>query len=346
MKRVVFAILLASISLGSVLRAADPTGTIAGTITDPSGANVGGAKVTATAASTGLTRSTASGEDGAYLLPLLPVGLYSISIDKPGFKRYEQRGVEVKADATGSVDVALQLGSATDTVTVEANAQMVETRSGTLSQVVSTLKIIDLPLNGRNAAALVLLSPGTADLNTGNSRGSGDTQQGASYPGAQSITSNGSRADGVNYHLDGGSNIDHYTNVNNPFPNPDALEEFSVQTNNYSAEFGRASGAVVNVVTKSGTNAYHGDVFEFLRNGALNSRNFFAAEHDKLKRNQFGATFGGPIKKDRLFFFGSYQGTQIRNITEGNSAFVLTPAQRGGDFSSLRQQLVDPVTKT
>ena len=326
--------------------AADPTGSISGTVTDSSGASVAGAKVTVVSIATGLTRNAVTSEGGAYLVPLVPVGGYSVSIEKSGFRRYEQRGIQVRADATGLVDVVLQLGATTETVTVEANAEMVETRSGTLSQVVSTMKIVDLPLNGRNAATLVLLSPGTADLGAGNSRGSGDTLQGASYPGAQSITSNGSRADGVNYHLDGGSNIDHYTNVNNPFPNPDALEEFSVQTNNYSAEFGRASGAVVNVVTKSGTNQYHGDAFEFLRNGALNARNFFAPAQDKLKRNQFGATFGGPIKKDRLFFFGSYQGTQIRNISEGNSAFVLTNAQRQGDFSSLSRQLVDPLTKT
>jgi outer membrane receptor protein involved in Fe transport len=120
-----------------------------------------------------------------------------------------------------------------------------------------------MPLNGRNAASLVLLAPGTADLTAGNARGSGDTQQTATYPGGQSITSNGARADNINYNLDGGSNQDHYTNVNNPFPNPDALEEFSVQTNSYSAEYGRGAGAVVNVVTKSGTNQLHGGAFEF-----------------------------------------------------------------------------------
>jgi hypothetical protein len=251
----------------------------------------------------------------------------------------------VKADASANVPVALQIGAATESVTVEANAQMVETRSGTISQVVSQQKIVELPLNGRNAATLVLLSAGTADLNTGNSRGGGDVIQGGSYPGAQSITSNGSRSDGINYHLDGGSNIDHYTNVNNPFPNPDALEEFSVQTNSYSAEYGRASGAIVNVVTKSGTNDFHGDAFEFLRNGAMNARNFFAPIHDKLKRNQYGATAGGRIIRDKLFFFGTYQGTQIRNISEGNSAVVMTQAQRNGDFSAVRRQLIDPVSK-
>src|SRR5256885_8658298 len=190
-------------------------------------------------------------------------------------------------------------------------------------------------MRGRRGRRRAPQAPATADLNAGNPRGSGDTIQGGSYPGAQSIPSNGARADCINYPLDGGSNIDHYTNVNNPFPNPDALEEFSVQTNNYSAEYGRASGAIVNVVTKSGTNRFHGNVFEFLRNGSMNARGFFAPIHDKLKRNQFGGTFGGPIVRDKLFFFGTYQGTQIRNIAEGNSAVVLTQEQRNGDFSSV-----------
>src|SRR5262249_42289824 len=150
--------------------------------------------------------------------------------------------------------VSLQIGTAGESVTVEASAEMLETRSGALSQVVTQQKIVELPLNGRNAASLILLSPGTEDLNASNANGSGDTIQTATYPGSQSISTNGARADTVNYNLDGGSNQDHYTNVNNPFPNPDALEEFSVQTNSYSAEYGRGSGAVVNVVTKSGTN--------------------------------------------------------------------------------------------
>jgi hypothetical protein len=220
------------------LSAAEPTGTIAGTVTDPSAAAVAGAKITVTNSATGLTRQASSSTDGGYVFPLLPVGTYNISVENAGFRRFEQVGVQVKADSSASVSIALQLGAVSDTVTVQANAEMVETRSGTLSQTVNQQKIVELPLNGRNAATLVLLAPGTADLNQGNSRGSGDTQQGATYPGAQSITSNGARADGVNYQLDGGSNIDHYTNVNNPFPNPDALEEFSVQTNNYSAEAG------------------------------------------------------------------------------------------------------------
>lgn len=329
----------------SALFAADPTGTIAGTVADQSGAAVVGAKVTVTATATGLSRSAVSAVDGGYVFPLLPGGTYNVSVEGAGFRRFEQRGVAVKIDGNTTVPVVLQIGATSDTITVDASAEMIETRSGTLSSVVGQQKIVELPLNGRNAATLVLLAPGTADLTGPNARGSGDTQQGVTYPGAQSISSNGARADGVNYQLDGGSNIDPYTNVNNPFPNPDALEEFSVQTNNFSAEHGRASGAVVNIVTKSGTNQFHGSAFEFLRNGAMNARNFFSEIPDQLKRNQFGGSFGGPIVKDKLFFFGTYQGMQLRNLSSGNTAFVLTAAQRNGNFSSTGRQLIDPTTK-
>jgi len=328
----------------ALLRAADPTGTIAGTILDPSGAAVANARVTATATATGLTRETLSSNTGAFVIPLLPAGSYSIMAEAAGFERYEQRGIDVKTDQNSTVSFTLKIGSSTQSVTVEANAQMIETRSGSLSQVITQDKIIDLPLNGRNAAALILLTPGTQDLRADNAGGSGDTVQTVTSPNAMSISTNGARADTVNYNLDGGSNQDHYTNVNNPFPNPDAVEEFSVQSNSYSAEFGRGSGAVVNVVTKSGTNQFHGSAFDFLRNGDLNARNFFAANHDQLKRNQFGGSLGGPIIKDKLFFFGTYQGTQSRDISGGHTTTVPTAAQRAGDFSALSRQLVNPST--
>ena len=326
----------------AAVRAADPTGTIAGSIQDPSGAAVANARVAATNIATGLTRETMSGNDGGFVFPLLPAGLYSISAQAAGFERYEQRGIEVKTDQSATVSFALKIGSSTQSVTVEANAQMIETRSGSLSQVITEQKIIDLPLNGRNAAALILLTPGTQDLRAGNANGSGDTVQTATSPNSMSISTNGARADTVNYNLDGGSNQDHYTNVNNPFPNPDAVQEFSVQTNSYSAEYGRGAGAIVNVVTKSGTNEFHGTAFDFLRNGDLNARNFFAAAPDQLKRNQFGGSVGGRIIKDKLFFFGTYQGTQSRDVSGGNSSTVPTAAQRAGDFSALGVQLVDP----
>jgi hypothetical protein len=327
------------------LSAADPSGSIAGRVADPTGAVVVDAKVTVTFIATGLTRETLTVSDGGYVVPLLPPGIYSLVVEAKGFSRFEQRGIEVRANVGSTVPIVLQLGSATASVTVEANADLVDTRSGTLRQTVDQRRITDLPLQGRNAATLVLLAPGTVDLQTANARGRGDAAQSSSYPGIQAISANGARGDGINYQLDGGSNLDHYTNVNNPFPNPDALQEFSVQTNNYSAEYGRTYGAVVNVVTKSGTNEFHGSAFEYIRNGALNARNFFAPVGDKLKRNQFGGTLGGHIIKDKLFFFGTYQGMQLANITGGLSGFVPTAAQRAGDFSSITQQLVDPVTR-
>jgi hypothetical protein len=331
--------------LPAAVWAADPTGTLAGNVSDPSGAAVVGAKVVATNINTGLRRDTTSAADGGYLFPLLPVGLYSIGVEAPGFERYEQRGIELQTDQSATVPITLKIGSSSQAVTVLANAEMVQTQSGALSQVINRQNIVELPLNGRNAATLILLTPGTADTHVGNFSACSDTVQSTSYPGAQSVSANGARTDMVNYNLDGGSNEDPYTNVNNPFPNPDALEEFSVQTNSYSAEYGRGSGAIVNVVTRSGTNDFHGSAFDFIRNGDLNARNFFAAEPDQLKRNQFGGSIGGPILKNKLFFFGSYQGTQSRDVTEGNSATVPTAAELSGNFSSIGSQLVNPLTQ-
>lgn len=338
--------LIASVlCLSGALWAAAPTGTITGTVLDPSGAAVVGAKVTAVNLGTGLSRDATTTNDGGYTFPLLPVGLYRVTVRETGFRSFEQSGIEVSTDQSSTVPVVLQLGSSTQSVTVEANAEMVQTQSGAIKSVVNQQRVVGLPLNGRNAAALVLLSPGTEDLTAGNANGSGDTIQSTTFPGGQSISANGARADMVNYTMDGGSNEDPYTHVNNPFPNPDAIEEFSIQTNSYSAEFGRGAGAIVNLVTKSGTNQFHGSAFDFLRNGDLNARNFFAASPDQLKRNQFGGSLGGPILKNKLFFFGSYQGTQIRNVSGGHSATVPTSAERNGDFSSISRSLVNPFTK-
>src|SRR5437667_3637343 len=157
----------------SSIPGADPTGTIAGAVLDPSGAAVVGAKVTATALATGLTRQTVSGGDGGYIFPLLPVGLYSLSTEAPGFRRYEQKGIQVQADKSSTVPISLQIGATNETISVEANAELVETRAGALSKVITQQNIIELPLNGRNAASLLLLAPGTSDLNAGNARGKG-----------------------------------------------------------------------------------------------------------------------------------------------------------------------------
>ena len=338
--RVLFVILL-FVSVGA---AVDPTGTISGVVTDPSGAVIPGATVTVKHASTGLTRSTVTDAQGAFLFPLMPVGGYGLTVEASGFRRFEQSGITLVLNSVANLPVIMQLGSLNESINVQADAAMVETRSGTLQGVVDQQRIVDLPLNGRNAANLVLLVAGTVDLMAGNSRGSGDAIQGGTYPGGQAVSTSGARSDGVNYLLDGGSNRDPYTNVNDPFPNPDALQEFVVQTNNYSAEQGRASGAVVSVVTKSGTNQIHGSAFEFLRNNALNARNFFSPAADVLKRNQFGGSIGGPVVKDKLFYFATAQGMTHRAQPGSLNAVVPTAAMRSGDFSAISRELKDPAT--
>jgi hypothetical protein len=204
--------------------------------------------------------------------------------------------------------------------------------------------VIDLPLNGRQVQSLVFLAAGTTDL---SARYCGVNCEGGTYPGQQQAGVSGSGPGGVNYQLDGAGHNDVYLNANLPFPNPDAIQEFRLEANNLSAVYGDGA-AIVNVVSKSGTNELHFDLFEFLRNGKLNARNFFAADQDSLKRNQFGGSAGGPIKRDKLFFFGTYQGTRIRTAPGGQIAFVPTAAERSGDFSDVLPgtQLADPVTGT
>ena len=224
---------------------------------------------------------------------------------------------------------------------MEANAELVVTRTATNGQLINQQRVVDLPLNGRTAQSLVFLAAGTVDL---SSKYCGVGCHGGVYPGEQVAGVNGAGSANVNYQLDGADHNDTYINMNLPFPNPDSIQEFNLQSENFTAEYGNAGGGIVNIVTKSGTNQIHGSAFEFLRNGALNARNFFAPTHDTLKRNQFGGTLGGPIVKDKLFFFGTYQGTRVRSAPAGRIAFVPTAAERGGDISSSSKVLVDPVS--
>jgi len=190
--------------------------------------------------------------------------------------------------------------------------------------------MVELPLNGRNAAQLTALVAGAVNAPSNNA----DQGTTKTFPGAVTVSVNGGRQNNIAFNLDGVHSEDIFSNVNQPLPMPDALQEFSFQTSNFSAEYGQNSSGVVNIVTKSGTNAFHGSAFEFVRNAEFNARNFFASRRDQLKRNQFGGTFGGPIIRDRLFFFGGYQGTRIRNTQNGLTAFVPTQADLAGDFSA------------
>src|SRR2546425_1715306 len=306
-------------------------GSIVGRVTDPAGAAVAGAQVTATQEGTGFSRSATTDTEGLYVIPSLQPAIYNLTVEAKGFSTSKESGVTLLADQTLTVNVSVKLGVTTEVVTVTSNAMQVDTSTSTLRQVIEEQRISELPLNGRNAAQLTLLVAGA--VNSPN----GGADQGATktFPGAVTFSANGSRQNSISYQLDGGNYVDEYTNVNQPFPFPDALQEFSVQTSNYTAEYGQNAGAAVNVITKSGTNRFHGDVFEFVRNAVFNARGFFAPftlpngqptkdkGRDQIKRNQFGGTVGGPIIHDKTFFFAGYQGTRFRNI--GNASRSTLP---------------------
>jgi hypothetical protein len=295
-------------------------GSIVGRVADPAGAGVAGAQVTVTQEGTGFTRSALSDTEGLYVIPSLQPATYSLTTEAKGFSTSKQPGVTLLADQTLTVNVGLKLGVTTEVVTVTTNAVQIDTATSTLRQVIEQERLVELPLNGRNAAQLTLLVAGA--VNSPN----GGADQGATktFPGAVTYSANGSRQDTISYQLDGGNYVDEYTNVNQPFPFPDALLEFSVQTSNYSAEYGENAGGVVNVITKSGTNNFHGDAFEFVRNPAFNAQNYFATPTtpDRIKRNQYGGTIGGPIIHDKTFFFLGYQRTAFRNLVLGSSKVV------------------------
>jgi hypothetical protein len=275
---------------------------------------------------TGVSKQAVSDAQGRFLFSFLLPGTYELKVSAPGFGDYVQTGITLDVNAPATVNVLLALHSASSEVTVAANAEMIDTQSSTLHQIVGEQYLANLPLDGRNAATLVTMAPGVV-----SSPGEyNDSYANSGNEEAYSV--NGNYGDQVSYNLDGAPHEDLISNLNATFPNPDALEEFSVQTNNFDARFGGVGGAVVNIVTKSGTNQIHGDLFEYVRNGDLNAINYFATTQDKLKRNQFGGVIGGPIFKNKLFYFTSFQGTTINNISEGNLAIVPTAAERQGIF--------------
>jgi hypothetical protein len=309
------------------------TASIVGVMKDASGAAVPGASVTATNVNTGFTLTRQTIADGTYSLPLLPVGEYKVEAAASGFQPFTRTGLALAVNDIVTVDINLSVGQITQSVEVSEAAPLLETQTGTLRGVVDQQRIVNLPLNGRDITQLVAIQAGVIPRSQSSSEGNG-------------FSVNGSRQNGVSYMLDGGMNTDSYRNYSGLFPNPDAIQEFSIQKNNFTAEYGNATGAVVSVVTKSGTNQFHGSAFEFLRNGAFNARNFFAARRDNLKRSQFGGTLGGPIVKNKLFFFFGYQGTRLRTDPQLTRQFLPTEAMRGGDFSGVSGTIIDPLTRT
>lgn len=344
MPRFRFAILCISLVLlcGKPAVAQYTTASLGGTVSDASGASIPEAQVTARNVDTGFTQVTTSDSAGAFLFSRLPIGNYELRCEKSGFSTYQQTGIRLTVNQVASQLITMQVGQVAERVTVEANAELVTTRTGTVGQLINEKQIVELPLNGRLAQTLVFLSAGTVDLGRNGCRICG---HGGVYPGEQTAGVNGAGMGQVNYQLDGAGHNDTYLNVNVPFPNPDSVQEFNLESTNFTAEYGNAAGGIVNIVTRSGTNQMHGSLFHFLRNGDLNARNFFAPTQDTLKRNQFGGSVGGPIIKDKLFYFGTYQGTTIRSEPSGRVVFVPTAAERAGDFSSTARQLIDPTTK-
>ncbi len=329
--------------LGSAesLHAQFTTASLGGTVLDSSGAVLPGARVVVQNTDTGFRETAITDTTGVYLFARLPVGNYKLTAGKQGFTTYVQSGIRLTVNQVATQTLTLTVGAVTQEVTVSANASLVTTQAATINQVVNERQVVDLPLDGRQVQQLVFLSAGITDS---SSRYCLVNCEVGVYPGQQYAKANGTAVGSINYQLDGVGYNDVQLNASLVFPNADAVQEFSEQHSNMTAEYGNAVGGVVNVVTKSGTNQIHGDLFEFLRNGSLNARNFFAPKSDTLKRNQFGFSVGGPIQKDRLFYFGTYQGTRIRSSPEGQISFVPTAAERTGDFSDLLPgtQLVDP----
>jgi hypothetical protein len=321
----VYVLVFASL-FGSGAAWGQTNGEIRGTVNDPSGAVVPNATVTATLTGTDSVRVVTSDKDGAFVIPELAVGSYDVSTNAQGFKKSVTTAVIVSIGHVNFVTITLQIGGSADTVTVEANAAQVETTSTQLGAVMTDTAIVELPINTRNVYGLLQLQPGVQSQ-VGN-----DLFFGSNNAGAVSV--NGGRGRANNYTVNGGDGNDIFVNAPAIQPSPDSVEEFRVLTNTFDAEYGRNSGSVVNVVTKSGTNALHGDFYEFLRNDALNTKGYFDPFLLDYKQNQFGATLGAPIKKDKTFIFGSYEGNRLIQGISSGTVVLPSPAEVGGDFSS------------
>ncbi|MFL6256075.1 MAG: carboxypeptidase regulatory-like domain-containing protein [Pyrinomonadaceae bacterium] len=316
-------------------------GRVSGTVTDASGAVVPGASVTVTNTANNLVRTATTDAEGFYTVTNLPVGTYVVTAESQGFKRAEQRGVALTADARLTIDLALEPGQVTETVQVStALGETVNTTSGEVARVVDSQQVQNLALNGRNYIQLLTLIPGVAQTT--------DDQLELSTSLATNTQSiNGNRGQMTNMTVDGGTNLQSGSNasqINNV--GIDFIQEVKIQTSNFSAEYGRNSGAQVNVVTRSGGNAFHGSAFEYLRNDKLDARNFFAPVRPTLRYNDFGYSFGGPIQKDKFFFFGGQEWKKIRRLANPVVRTVPTLAELNGDFSGRTGTLNVPVGYT
>jgi hypothetical protein len=333
-------------ALGALLSAAQvhaqvATGTIFGSVTDASGAAVPGAQVTATNVGTQFSRTTTTDASGQYSLPLLPVGNYKVDVSLSGFKNVSRTGIVLEVGRNARIDATIEPGDVAEAVSVVADAPLVETTSAAVSRTVGQNEVLNLPLVNRDLYSLLSLTGGVTSNDNSNSLGGPE----------QLTTVNGSQRaqiGTVNFQLDGGNNTAGLRGTGNPAPNPEAIQEFRVITSNFAAEYGRYPAGVVDVVTKSGTNDFHGAAFEFFRNEKLNAKRWtppgVTSAKDPLDRNQYGAALGGPINRDKSFFFFSYSGLRQEETYYRNTAVVPTPLERTGDFSQSARKPTDPLT--
>ncbi len=336
MRRVILLALVLGLFVGHAY--AQEAGQINGVVADNSGGVIPGVTVFAVESGTGISRDTITGANGRYSFPSLRPTTYEIRAELAGFRTQRRTDVVLQANQNLTMNITLELGDLSETVTVAGEAATVDVTTATIAEVVDSKRIVELPLNGRDAARLSMLVSGMVVTSV-------DQESGKTIPGALRLSTNGTESRQASFRLDGTNHTDSYFQQNQPFPFPDALQEFSIQTSNYSAAQGASAGAVVNAVTRSGTNNLHGGVFGYARDRTFNSKNFFLPERDFLKRKQFGGYAGGPIMRNKLFFFAGWQGTTIQNVGGTLNQTIPTTAMRAGDFSGVPIQLVDPVTR-
>jgi len=325
--------------LASPLARAGVTGSISGTVTDPTGAIIPGVSVVALNTDTGIQTTTQTNAAGFYNFPALPTGHYEIRITETGFEEYRQTGLVIDVNTALRIDATMKVGSVNQEVSVTSTAVHVETTNTQMGEVIGNTKMTTLPLNGRSYTDLLALQPGVAPSSSGE--GQGMSVSGNLDPGALSVS--GQRESGNGFIVNGGNAEDRLYNNTAIIPNLDSIAEFRILTNNADAEYGSYTGGLVNVVTKQGTNQFHGDAFEFVRNPHLDSRNFYSPSLATLHQNIFGGTFGGPVMRDKVFFFTDYQGTRLVQGVDSGLLAVPSAQDRSGNLSDVASQLTKSV---
>ncbi len=339
--------LCAAALLSSALVWASVGGSIAGTVKDPSGRVIPNAEISLRESTTGISYQTHSDSKGLYTFPVLPVGHYDLQVQATGFSGYQRTGVVLDTNASLTLDAGLQVGGVAQTVSVEDNTLHVETTSTQLGQVITGRQMTAVPLDGRSFTDLLSLQAGVAPQTSITSTTVQDVgatvlnPSGTLNPGTLSV--NGQR-EFANYFSVNGADVEEDVNAGTAvIPNLDAIDEFRIITSNFDAEYGEFSGGQINVITKSGSNGFHGNAFEFLRNTDLDARNYFSPTRGAFRQNQFGGTFGGPIRRDRIFFFTDYQGTRQTQGIDTGTISVPSNADRLGNLSDLSSNLTGVV---